>query len=492
MKFDLSKRIKCLPNTRIDVRKSIIDWVNDSSSQQNVFWLYALAGAGKSTLSTTIAETFRGLRILGAFLSFDRSSTERSDPNMVVRTLAFQLCTNHPRVRKLICAAIDTNPDISQSTLAEQFEKLLIVPLSNSEWEAKPLVLILDALDECGTAGERKGLLDVFTDNSRQLPAPIRIIITSRPDSDICDTFKSHEHIIAYELNITSQANSNDILKYFQHSFSQIRVKNPRLPLDMDWPGEEVLSQLVKRASGLFAWASTASKFVDAHDPKKRLNVILTGETTSGAEAALDALYKTALEVVGSWNDEDFITDFREVMGTILVAAQPLSVVAIDQLLQLPRPSIHTIFKLGCVIQQSSTIRVLHPSFADFLMTKTRCVKDTWFFDRSTCHEHLALRCLESMNAVLKRNMCKMTLSKPLKNECLAEAVSYACLYWVDHICLIKEKSPHIMDSLSAFLYQHLLHWFEAMSILGEARSTVSILDRLLHRGLVGHRCIDP
>lgn len=56
---------------------------------------------------SVIASTFRELQRLGAFLFFDRFSTERSDPSIVIRTLAFQLCANHPQVCNLICAADD-------------------------------------------------------------------------------------------------------------------------------------------------------------------------------------------------------------------------------------------------------------------------------------------------------------------------------------------------------------------------------------------------
>jgi len=47
-------RKSCLPTTRLDVIKSITDWVTDESTERkSVLWLYGLAGSGKSTLSTT-------------------------------------------------------------------------------------------------------------------------------------------------------------------------------------------------------------------------------------------------------------------------------------------------------------------------------------------------------------------------------------------------------------------------------------------------------
>jgi DNA replication protein DnaC len=63
-------RDTCLPKTRLDIIKSIVEWIADgSSNQQGVLWLYGLAGSGKSMLATTITWMMRELRHLGAFFS---------------------------------------------------------------------------------------------------------------------------------------------------------------------------------------------------------------------------------------------------------------------------------------------------------------------------------------------------------------------------------------------------------------------------------------
>jgi polynucleotide 5'-kinase involved in rRNA processing len=54
-KLDPSRRTECLANTRKDVLKFVIDWVNDTRSEQRMLWIHGLAGSGKSTLTTTIA-----------------------------------------------------------------------------------------------------------------------------------------------------------------------------------------------------------------------------------------------------------------------------------------------------------------------------------------------------------------------------------------------------------------------------------------------------
>ncbi|KIM73294.1 hypothetical protein PILCRDRAFT_81288, partial [Piloderma croceum F 1598] len=473
--MDASRRTGCLLNTRTDVLKFVVDWVNDTRSEQKMLWIHGLAGSGKSALSTTIANTFRDSGQLGAFLFFDRDVTERSNPTTVIRTLAHQLGTSDSRIGATIRTAIERNPNITISPLTRQFRKLVLEPLSEIEFNAPTIVVVLDALDKCGTADEREALLTVLTEDFIDLPLVLRIIITSRAELDISNAFEPRHYIFACELDITSPRNSDDIWSYFRHRMIFIRTKRRHLRPGTDWPGNEIFQQLVQRASGL--WVSTASKFIDGHDPRKRLDIILSGDATSGAEAALDALYKTALDS----DEEDFVTDFRVIIGTILLAHVPLSSATIDALLRLPedRPCMNTISLLGCLLQQSPAVRVLHPSFADFLTTEERCGRGIWYFDQFAFHHHLVCRCLDRMNIFLERNMCNMTLAADLSSESLPGDISYSCAFWIDHLYAVQDNIPPIVNRLRDFLSRHLLHWFEAMSILRKSRETISHLSRL-------------
>jgi pantothenate kinase-related protein Tda10 len=75
---------ECLPDTRQDLLKSIADWQTTPSPDQNIFWLHGQAGSGKSTISTTLAEYFRELGRLSAFMFFDRNNPSNSEPATVV------------------------------------------------------------------------------------------------------------------------------------------------------------------------------------------------------------------------------------------------------------------------------------------------------------------------------------------------------------------------------------------------------------------------
>jgi NACHT domain len=482
--MDASDRAECLPGTRVATIQLITDWALDPATTQNTLWVHGLAGIGKSTLSTTVANRFLEMGRLGAFVFFSRDVAERSNPATVIRTLAYQIGSLHPRASAAICTAIEKFPGICLSPLSVQFQKLLVEPLASViDKDAAPgtLVLVIDALDECGTPKTRQALLEVLTEKLIQLPSSIRILITSRSEHDICCEFRFREQFLEQKLNIMSGFNTNDISLYLKHRMARVRSKMMIISPGTQWPSQNDLTRLAHRASGLFVWASTASEFIDGYDPPNRMDIVLNGAVKWRAEEALDVLYRTALESSENWDDEDFLADFTAIMELVLVARHPLSSTAIDLLLCTPRrPCSYTISHLGCVLQQTPIVRPLHPSFSDFLTSRSRCGRDIWFFDRNPCKLKLVILCLRRLNRVLRQNMCNLTLSVDQAQETLPEDVKYACVFWIEHICTIQDGIPSVMAYLDVFVNEHLLHWIEAMSILKKSRNAIGLLDDLL------------
>ena len=478
--MDQYGRPECLPGTRVDVLNFIMTWVANAGSNHNVLWLHGVAGSGKSTLSTTVANLFDETNRLGAFIFFNRNVAERSNPALVIRTLAHKLGRFDCRIGDAIASVVEINSTIVESPIHIQFKKLLLDPLrklANLHFEG-PIVVVFDAIDECGGIDERKLLLKVLAEESANLPTFLRIIITSRPEHDIRRFFGSQGHILSYTLHIASELIRKDIESFLRHRMSEIRAENNAL-LSADWPGENRLRTLAERASGLFIWASTACKFIDAYDPEQRLGVLIQADVGCDAESALDSLYITALRSAGQWDDPDFAADFRTIVGTLVVARNPLSLAALNKLLCTGsrRPPVHATSRLGCVLYSDTIIRILHPSFADFVSNRTRCQSDAWFINISMHHMRIAQLCLDHMDGYLRYNMCHLKLSK-MADTSLPDDVAYACEFWVEHVCII-EDAAFIADRLNIFLFKHLMHWFEAMSILKKSTETIGLMKRL-------------
>jgi NACHT domain len=479
-------RTTCLDNTRLDVIKFIIDWIADESDdRKRVLWLNGLAGSGKSTLSTTIASTMRDLHLLGAFFFFDRDIPERN-ASTLIRTLAYQLALFDVSIGAEVSRIAESIPRIAEMPLDFQFTNLLSAQaLKAVEWSGGPVVVVIDGLDECGSETDRKVLLLALSKGFSNLPSFMRVVIVSRPETDIEDMLASHEVVHPYSLDIDSVATQEDISKFLRHRFSDIRMTMKHSQLGADWPGDDKIRSLTNSAGGLFVWASTACLYIKSYKPDERLNELITQQSevdSSGPFVQLDTLYKTGLQSAGLWDNDSFRTDCRNILGAILCARIPLSHSTIDSLLALPRSgsSLESISRLGCVLRISETegIRTLHPSFHDYL--SRRCSGEPWSIDLELHNARLARHCIQFLDNTLRENICGLTLPHPVQNESPSEAISYACKFWVEHICLITDAADDIGDLIYGFLCRHLLHWMEVLALLKHHGNTIRSLRNLL------------
>lgn len=57
--------------------------------------------------------------------------------------------------------------------------------------------------------------------------------------------------------------------------------------------------------------------------------------------------------------------------------------------------------------------------------------------------------------------------------------LQYACLYWVYHISEA-ELHGEDMESVHDFLKSHLLHWIEALSLMGQGLESIKLINNLI------------
>lgn len=485
-KMSAFNRPLCLPGTRMAIQSQIIDWAV-SDTDENIFWLHGVAGAGKSTISTTIAEHFRGLHRLGAFLFFERG---KSDTSSVIRTLSFGIACADSNIAKQISIAIELDHDIASASATSQFNALILKPLIASAEDLRgPILIVLDALDECGTLETRRTLMELFRERISSIPKNIRILITSRRETDIERALSIQPDTVQMvELDYTSEDSRRDVLAYLRVEMGR-RVKD-EVVIPEDWPWEANLKLLADAAEGLFVWASTAVKLVSSHmdDPFQKLKDIVT-DLRSPSAFGLNDLYSNVLRNCGiSWDSGVSRTRFVQVMGLILLGKTPLSVATIDGILGYPseKSSSLVLSRLQCLLAYSldTPIHLFHTSFSDYLISPERSA-DPWLIDISSQMTYITMRCFSVMKDMLHFNMCNLESSflpndkvKGLQGrieENIPPHLVYPCLYWSQHLSE-SPNSPSLLGTLSEFLYNRLLYWFEVLSLLKK----VGIGDRAL------------
>ena len=82
----------------------------------------------------------------------------------MICTLAFQLAEFSPIFAANLAACIGLSPTPITSTVGTQFWYLIMEPLAElvMKIDRGPIVIILDAVDECGTVESRRELLGAF------------------------------------------------------------------------------------------------------------------------------------------------------------------------------------------------------------------------------------------------------------------------------------------------------------------------------------------
>ncbi|KAJ7121444.1 WD40 repeat-like protein [Mycena epipterygia] len=480
--MNASLRGECLPGTCRKLLDDVTEWVAVPSESGNVLWLSGVAGSGKSTISTTVSESFRAVDRLRAFLFFDRNDSAHSHPGAVIRTIAYKLALSNPHIGSAISDAIQRDPAVVDAPIRTQFKSLLLDPLTAAEQYIQgPILIILDALDECGDARSRAALLSLLTDDFPKLPHLFRILITSRRDPDINDQFRSHFLEMEMEVGVTS---TNDVELFFRHEIAQIRQKRR---LDPTWPKERDIQALVKLSGGLFIWASTAVKFLTALHPDRRLEILLAQDSTQGFN--LDDLYAVALRNSGPWDtDKEFAQEAHAVLACIVLGQVPMSDKTIDMLLYSGKESSEDVLDcLGCVIQWSrgKEARVLHASFADYLTDTKRSGGQPWSIDPKTDHHPLALGCLQILDTELRFNICDLKDSHLRNTDVLGMSdrvasmitpqLAYSSCFWFNHIQAIPFDET-VLQAIDRLLQRKLLYWLEALSLLEQmAMATVGL-----------------
>jgi hypothetical protein len=472
----------------VQLLKDIFTWFDDiDGSSTRIFWLNGLAGTGKTTVARSVAALVQEQHRLAAAFFFSRNDASTRDAAVVIPTIAYQLATRHLVFRPLICTALISDPDVRDRAIAKQVQ-ILLSNLAGSTAPTRPLLVIIDALDECnpGDREEDMEVLHHLIDTVVSLPF-LKLLVTSRVERNIKDMFASlHTTKLALHYDIEEHIVQSDIHTYFQRKFAELaRTRHLQIP----FPSREELSELVDRAGTLFIFAATVFKYIADRDDDPLLRLQRTLRQTPNEVPyqykALDMMYSHIIcEAATTTGDpERHAYDLHSVLATVIVSQESLPLSAIAGLADINEEETKVILqRLSSVflVDNDSPVRLYHPSFPDFITDSKRCRDGVQRFlvVPTEVHMTLACRCLELINNELRKDMCDIKDPALLNREVsdlqhrLSQAaphqLRYACKFWLVHLRLAGTPSADVMDRLVLFTQKHLLHWLEMLSLMDE------------------------
>jgi len=472
--MDATARETCLPGTRQSTLNNLVNYLTDPSLRpgRNVIWLRGPAGSGKSIILNTVAQHFLDLRRRGAFLFWDRNDPLNSDPLQMIRTLAFQLAEFSPTFAAKLAARIDLSP----TTVNTQFRDFIMEPLRElaREFDLGPIVIILDAFDECGTVESRRELLGALSVGLTNLPTEFRVLISSRDDPDIRRSL-SRLKVDTWDVPVGDATTASDISHYLRRQFANALPRFEGYNLRPNWPGEEAIKKLADQSDGLFIWASTAIRFIESGDPEEILGKVLDA---SAQNPSSSNLYRVALTHQFHLSDKSELDAARSILGAVEVVREEVTDDQLSQLLGLKLDAVQNILsQLWPILRwdRGRPVRVFNAPLSEFFFPSDRRQDMPWPTHISF-HDDLASDCFQVMERDLKFNICGIETSyyrnqdidgiRDHVDRAITPALMYAARYWIDHLELgTPESGSHpLADAITSFINDRFLYWIEVFS----------------------------
>ncbi|KZT34390.1 hypothetical protein SISSUDRAFT_1065366 [Sistotremastrum suecicum HHB10207 ss-3] len=516
---DFGSKSGCYPNTRIKVIEEITRWfeaakvIDGTKTGASIYWLRGHAGSGKSAIAHSITKKFHDQKCLGSSFFFDASNAVKRRAEDLFSTIARNLASLIPSFAEALVDVIQSSSDVRTTTsVRRQFEELILNPAQRSKHNGH-VIVVIDALDECGYSSlrEYQALLDILSSGRevhgtstgsptlRNLPSNFHFLLTSRPDSDIEEAFARSQHVHRKDLwAVSDEEVETDLETYYRNRLEEFTYVPDLLHrFDTLSPAQGCIRILTTRSERLFQWAFTTCEFLLQDDPVEdiveRFQTLLEVSHLSG----LEDLYTKILEKVAGAEGTSRLSRFRAVLGRVLCVREPLSLQDITALRGTNEDSTTSEFfvkRMGSVLSGAgvvsiSVIQVFHTSFRDFLFREYLAAgkKNIYHVDPHEQDAVLAQACLRVLNSQLAFNLCQIQSSYTAHNpqlaaQCKASLRSqslghliYASIYWSSH--LVKtDYNEAVASLLHTFIDCQFLHWLELLGAIGEIYVSVGAI----------------
>ena len=494
----------CMKDTRVSVLNRLVSWcvtpLQDHGTR--LLWLCGMAGVGKSAIARSLCKSLDEEQCLAAsfFLRYD--DHDRSNPRLVIPTLAFRFAMCWEPYRQALIGVLRNISEVTAKSPTEQVTHLILEPLRTVLSSPDVVLTILvDALDECSTADEmsREMLIKALCALSQSKPW-LKVLILGRPDDNITMVLDDVDNLCLTQQDLFDEDAASDISHFLGYRLLGVAKQSRLIKTYPDWPGEARIMQLVDRSNNLFIWAQTVYELLrSSTDPEHELNEILSYQRIEGGYASVYQLYRTTLErAVEQLGQNDRL--FRIILGGIIATSSffPLPDNVIVALLRSPTTKItnvvfeNQVSRLQAVLYRDGNdrVRVYHLSFIDYVTSTVSGCPERFRIDLGIAHTEIAIACLSVMTSSLRFNAFSMTTSSisnddPLMSESRALAnrdpLRYCCVHWGDHLAHAGPGGTSLRDLIQIlFSNGRVLPWLEVLSLVGEVKSSLSALENVI------------
>ncbi len=331
------------------------------SSSKNFFWVKARPGCGKTAFSSMLLWRYSDCVAAAHFCKFNNS--DRANPKYIITSIAYQLATVIPEYKKKLSELMGLE-SIFEKNSTRIFEYLLIEPMMDIR-PSSPVVIIIDALDECSWRGDNE-ICALLQRMRTRIPSWMKFVLTSRDEADI----RRYLSLIAVPYTLSPLETEKDIREYYHQQFPDA--------------SEDKIDVLVAKSDGSFLYASEIVKQI------KEENL------------TLDDIHFFPVGIYGFFNDcflrlfgreaenEIVYEDVKPLLEFLCISQEPVNVDFLEEYLEEDEYRIKKILALigGLFPIRDQYIEPIHKSVIDWL-TNTNDVGHIFYISKKSGYKRL-------------------------------------------------------------------------------------------------------
>jgi hypothetical protein len=459
--------------------RKFAEWANPESPR--TLWIRGHAGTGKTMLMIGIIRYLANTRVLQdkfpslSFFFCQGANNKLNKPVAVLRNLMWQLLQKQKQLFHHL-------GDQYKTTGANLFEEdTAVFNISNilremlKDEKLEPIVLIVDALDECTD----RGVLWKAMADSVNSPN-IKWLVSSRPESETLPVLKKYPSSSMITLDLGVDRLREPIELFICHKvkdLAQVYGYN-------DAVCDLVNAELLGAEKLTFLWVALVCKKLEAIPSYETEAISAVLAETSGG---LEYLYSQEIEKI---EKQERWTQIRSkmILSVLAFAYRPLHLSEFKLLVGLPTnvDMKDVVQKCGSfLVIQTGTVFPIHQSAIEFLRKHAEIQPTV-----EKAHFFLVKWIFQGLNKTLKPDILGLKNPGISREEILAAKklwpdlesfpLEYACLYWINHLCDSELKGEGLdsetLGQVLDFLKKNCLHWIEVLALLGPDAISTGIL----------------
>ncbi|KAH6949166.1 hypothetical protein DER45DRAFT_650056 [Fusarium avenaceum] len=339
-----------------------------------------------------------------------------------------------------------------------------------------PVYFIVDAIDECDMETMSLKILFELIKESLEASVNVNWLVSSRPE----DAAKARNWGIPNTLiDLDAQTLQAPVAAYIAHKLQTLEGQPGYTELRL----KEISDEIHQRASNVFLWVSVVLRALHSQSGWTAMKTLKT--FPSELSDLFDSMM-TRLE-----RGTENLGFCQSVLANVFLAYSPLTLKELTVLTDFESTDMTRYMVTLCssfLTIDGETVSLLHESVREYLESnyERRLGQGQVVQGHATIYR----RSIHAMSQ-LKKNMYGTTdlgynpySSLPCHANQLP-CITYACLFWIDHLC--KSQRRDLEEELAdngaviRFLKLHLLHWLEALSLIGRSYDSLGMLQRLRH-----------